>query len=57
MSDKLRVKKRMDNYPMGAANDPAAPYNQAYDVEQELDREYMARHGIVKRKDFDDLYE
>ena len=53
-----------NNYPMGAANDPDAPYNQAYDAELELEREYMARHGeymarhgIVKRKDFDDLYE
>ena len=46
-----------DNYPMGAANDPDAPYNQAYDVELKLEREYLARHGIVKRKDFDDLYE
>ena len=34
-----------NNYPMGAANDPDAPYNQAYDAELELEREYMARHG------------
>ena len=46
-----------DNYPMGAADDPDAPYNQADNAELELEREYMARHGIVKRKDFDDLYE
>ena len=35
----------MDNYPMGAANDPDAPYNQADDAELEVERDYDATAG------------
>ena len=44
MNDKLKVKKRMDNYPMGAANDPRAPWNEPEWPEIEV----TARATLVK---------